>query len=338
MRYLKFQLIAVLLCLTTVVQAQENVLRVASVSYPAGKTLALPIELENTSDITGVQFDISVPYELAKDTSNNEVVTLSKTRAPYHKVIVRKTTTQWRDPNTHGGVSQYHIYRIMVYSDRNDLLLDNKGTLLTLDLPLSGDAANGATFPVYLLENTVTLTDRQKQNVLTKQENGTVTIEVIPRPDLQPADVTFTPSAIDPEGELTVKWNVSNIGQVATEDGWSEQISLVSVSGNLSKVLTTTYYDKTLAAGGSVSREAKVELPALLGLDGLAKVQVTVVPNEKTGEHPSLRDNNTAKSNANLTVNKRLTLELSRLKVTEGYQQQISAKLSRSGRWGNIRV
>ena len=49
--------------------AQSNVLRVASVSYPAGKTLALPVELDNSSDITGVQFDISVPYALATDTA-----------------------------------------------------------------------------------------------------------------------------------------------------------------------------------------------------------------------------------------------------------------------------
>ena len=317
--------------------AQSNVLRVASVSYPAGKTLALPVELDNSSDITGVQFDISVPYALATDTAGNLAVTLSKTRAPYHKVTVKDRGTQWREPNKHGGVSTYHVYRIMVFSDRNELLLDNSGTLLTLDIPLSGDAANGATFPVYLLENSVTLSNRQKENVLTKQEDGVITIEVIPRPDLQPVDVTFTPSAIDPEGELTVKWNVNNIGQVATEDGWSEQISLVTVSGNLSKLLTTTYYDKTLAAGASVSREAKVTLPALLGLDGVAKVQVTIVPNEKTGEHPSLRDNNTAQSSQNVTVGKRLTLELSRIRINEG-NQQISAKLSRSGRWANIRV
>ena len=317
---------------------QSNVLRVASVSYPAGKTLALPVELDNSSDITGVQFDISVPYALATDTAGNLAVTLSKTRAPYHKVTVKDRGTQWREPNKHGGVSTYHVYRIMVFSDRNDLLLDNSGTLLTLDIPLSGDAANGAKFPVYLEENSVTLSNRQKENVLTKQENGTITIEVIPRPDLQPADVTFEPSTIDPEGELTVKWNVNNIGQVATEDGWSELIELVSTSGNITKTLTTTYYDKTLAAGGSVNREAKVVMPALLGIDGLAKVRVTVTPNEKTGEHPSLRDNNVAQSSKNLTVGKRLTLELSRVKVNEEWNYTISCKLSRSGRWANIRT
>ena len=342
MKYIRFQLLAILACVAVVLQAQTNVLRVDSVKYPAGKTLSLPVILENQSDITGVQFDISVPFELVADADGQLPITLSKTRAPYHKVAVRKTTTLWRSyPTKPDGSSfyhTYHVYRVIVYSDKNDLLLDNQGTLVTMDIPLSPDADNGTVFPVYLLDNSVTLTDRGKQNVLTGQENGSITIEEIPRPDLQPVDVTFEPSTVNPEGELTVKWKVNNIGKVATEDGWNEQISLVAVAGGLTKQLTTTYYDQTLGAGGSVSREAKVTLPALLGIDGLAKVQVTVVPSDKTGEHPSLRDNNTATSSTNLTVGKRLTLELTPQRITEGsYYQRITCKLSRSGRWQNIR-
>ena len=338
MRYIRFYLLAVGLWLLAVSgMAQTNVLRIESMNYPAGKTLSLPVVMENQSDITGVQFDISVPFELVADADGLLPITLSKTRAPYHQLVVRDRGTEWRGASGHGGVNYYHVYRVIVYSDKNDLLLDNKGSLVTLDIPLSPDADNGTVFPVYLLDKSVTLTDRQKQNVLTGQENGTITIEEIPRPDLQPVDVTFEPSTVNPEGELTVKWKVNNIGKVATEDGWNEQISLVAVSGGLTKQLTTTYYDSTLSAGGSVSREVKITLPALLGLDGLAKVQVTVVPSDKTGEHPSLRDNNTAQSTTNLTVGKRLTLELTPQRIAEGSYQRITCKLSRSGRWQNIR-
>ena len=157
MKYLRYQLMAVLFCLAALLQAQTNVLRVASVSYPAGKTLPLAIEMDNSSDIT-----------------------LSNTRAATHRVVARKLTTQWRDSKTHGGVSTYHNYRIIVYSDENALFLDNQGTLLTLDLPLAGDAANGATFPIYLLENSVTLSDRNKQNVLTAQASSAYTLQVFP--------------------------------------------------------------------------------------------------------------------------------------------------------------
>ena len=341
MKYIRFQLLAILACMAVVLQAQTNVLRVESMKYPAGKTLSLPVIMENQSDIVGVQFDISVPFELVADADGQLPITLSKNRAPYHKLAVRKTTTNWGTPTKSDGSSfyqTYHVYRIIVYSDKNELLLDNQGALVTIDIPLSPEVDNGTVFPVYLLDNSVTLTDRQKQNVLTGQENGTVTIEEIPRPDLQPSDVTFEPSTINPEDELTVKWKVANVGKVATEDGWSEQITLVAVSGNVTKVLTTTYYDQTLAAGATANREVKMTLPALLGIDGLAKVQVTVVPTDKTGEHPSLRDNNTATTSTNLTVGKRLTLELTPQRITEGSNQRITCKLSRSGRWQNVRT
>ena len=338
MRYIRFQLLAVGLWLLAMGSlAQTNVLRVQSEKCPAGKTLSLPIVLENESDITGVQFDLSIPYELVADEAGNLPVTLAQNRAPYHKVATKYRGSEWRGANNHGGVNYYHVYRIIVYSDKNDLIIDNSGTLLTVDVPLSPDAANGAVFPIYLLDKSVTLSDRQKQNVLTSQEDGTITVEVIPRPDLQPTDVTFEPSTANPEGELTVKWKVANIGQVATEAGWSEQIALVALTGGVTKQIATTYYDQTLSAGGSVSRETKVVLPALLGIDGLAKVQVTVMPNENAGEHPSLRDNNVATGSSNLTVGKRLTLELTPQRLVEGYNQRISCKLSRSGRWQNIR-
>lgn len=338
MKHLRFQLFAVLLCLLCSNSYAANVLRVDSVRYPAGKTVSLPIILENSSDITGVQFDISVPYELETDATGNVAVQLSKTRAASHVYTTKNLGTESRNADTHGGVSTYYKYRIIVYSDQNALLLDNAGTLLTVNLTTSIELKNGAVLPIYLLDNSVTLSNREKQNVLTSQVNGAITIEEIPRPDLTPINVAFEGTSVSPGGKLNVSWIVKNIGQVSTDGGWSEQISLLTVSGNLVKTIATTYYDQTLSAGSQVSRTAEIQLPTLLGLDGACKVQVTIVPTEKTGEHISLRDNNMAQSSKNISVGKMLTLELSQLRVVEGSNQRITAKLSRSGRWNNVRT
>lgn len=338
MKHLRFQLFAVLLCLLCGNVYAANVLRVDSVRYPAGKTVSLPIILENSSDITGVQFDISVPYELETDASGNVIVQLSKTRAASHVYTTKSLGTENRNASTHGGVSTYHKYRIIVYNDQNALLLDNVGVLLTVNLTTSIELKNGAVLPIYLLDKSVTLSNREKQNVLTSQANGAITIEEIPRPDLTPVNVTFEGSNVNPGDKFKVSWVVKNIGQVSTDDGWSEQISLFTVSGNLVKTIATTYYDKKLSAGSQVSRNAEIQLPTLLGLDGACKVQVTIVPTEKTGEHISLRDNNIAQSAKNISVGKMLTLELSQLRVVEGSNQRITAKLSRSGRWNNVRT
>ena len=338
MKHLRFQLFAVLLCLLCGNVYAANVLRVDSVRYPAGKTVSLPIILENSSDITGVQFDISVPYELETDASGNVIVQLSKTRAASHVYTTKSLGTENRNASTHGGVSTYHKYRIIVYNDQNALLLDNVGVLLTVNLTTSIELKNGAVLPIYLLDKSVTLSNREKQNVLTSQANGAITIEEIPRPDLTPVNVTFDGTSVNPGDKFKVSWVVKNIGQVSTDDGWSEQISLFTVSGNLVKTIATTYYDKKLSAGSQVSRNAEIQLPTLLGLDGACKVQVTIVPTEKTGEHISLRDNNIAQSAKNISVGKMLTLELSQLRVVEGSNQRITAKLSRSGRWNNVRT
>ena len=178
MKYIRTILSAVFLCILTTVYAQTNVLRIPEVTYPAGKTLSLPIELENASDIVGVQFDLSVPYELGLDTTGHVAVTLSKNRITNHKVSCQKKGTTWRDANEHGGINTYHNYRFIVYSEDNTKISGSTGTLLSVELPLPEDLANGTAFPIYFLDNSVILSNRNKENIVNTQQDGKVTIEV----------------------------------------------------------------------------------------------------------------------------------------------------------------
>ena len=79
------------------------------------------------------------------------------------------------------------------------------GSLLDLD--------GSALLPVYL-EN-VTLTGIDKQNVSTTPVDGCIVIENIPRPDLQPANVTVTPASVDP-GEYITDMAVCCVGSEHT--------------------------------------------------------------------------------------------------------------------------
>ena len=332
MKHLRFQLLTALMCLTAMVQAQSNELRVESVQSPAGKALLLPIVMENQSDVAGVQFEITVPYELATDEDGQIIVNLSKTRANGHQVVTRKigSNTWYSAINSYG-----YKYRIILYSDENALVLDNEGTLLTLQLTTSVDLVDDTELPVYL--NNVTLSDPQMKNVMTTTKNGTITIKEIPRPDLEPSDVTFTQTEIGPDGTLDVAWKVKNIGKAATEGGWTEEISLVTTTGNISKQVATTHYNGTLEANSEVSRSAQLSLPSLIGVDGVTQVQVTVIPDADAGEHQTLRDNNTAKSANNLSVAKHLSLEITPQRISEtNTWQRIALKLSRSGRWNAL--
>ena len=336
MKYLKFQLMAALLCLTAIVQAQSNVLRFDPVETPAGKTLILPVVMENQSDVTGVQFDIRVPYQLTVGDDNKVVVNLSKTRVNGHTLVTR-SMGQNGSVYRNGQYIYYYKYRIILYSDNNALFLDNEGTLLTLQLTTDGELPDGTELPVYL-EN-VTLSNPQMQNVLTNTTDGTITIKEIPRPDLTPSDVTFTGTTTGPGQTLDVAWKVKNIGKADTEGGWTEEISLVNNTGKITKLLATTHYDGTIAQNSEVSRNVQLTLPSLLGIDGIAQVQVNIVPDANAGKHQTLRDNNTAKSANNLSVSKHLTLEVTPQRINESqYWQRITLKLSRSGKWNELQA
>ncbi|MBR7029647.1 MAG: hypothetical protein IKI06_00210, partial [Prevotella sp.] len=342
MKYLRFSLLAAMTLLwNTLLSAQTNVLSIDTVTTPSGKTLNLPIALNNTSDITGVQFDISVPYELTKDDVGNVAVNLSPSRLSGYTVEslhLGKESKKYYPNGLKADAAwmEYQKYRIILYSNRNELVVDDRGTLLSLQLTTPVGMNNGAVLPAYLSE--VVLSDDKKNSVAVTSTDGAIVIEEIPRPDLMPVDVSFTPTPVGPGQKFTVRWKVKNVGLAATKDGWSEQIMLKTVSGNQSRLISTLYYDKKLGVGSEVSRETDITLPALLGVDGICKVEVEVVPNEKTGEHPTYLDNNTAQSEANVEVSRQLYLELSRTRLTEGGNQRITAKLSRSGRWNNLRV
>ena len=140
---------------------------------------------------------------------------------------------------------------------------------------------------------------------------------------------------MQPGGKLNVSWKVKNIGKANTSAGWSEEIALVNTGGTNSKVLATVHYPDSLLAESEVSRNVELNLPSLLGIDGIAKVQVTVIPDAAAGEHQSLRDNNVAQSANNLQVAKHLTLEIKPNRVNESYyNQRVALTLTRSGNWG----
>ncbi|MBQ3631038.1 MAG: Ig-like domain-containing protein [Prevotella sp.] len=333
MRYLRF-ILCLVCCNIIAALSAQNVLRVDTLRYPAGKTVTLPVVLENQSDIAGVQFDISVPYALKTDTTGQVAIELSRSRTTNHEVTVRDTGTSWGNIIKPSGYESllYHNYRIVVYSSDNSLLVDNKGELLTMQFDLAADLPNTTILPVSL--SRVVMGGQSQQNVADDPVSGAVVIEEIPRPDLTVANVSVNQSAVGPGDTMDIAWQVRNIGELPTAAGWSEQITLVSLSGTSRKVLTTTYFDGTLNNGSEVSRQATVTLPALLGIDGAARVEVQVIPYENAGEHPSDEDNNTVLS-SNISITKQLVLELSRARVNEGSNQRIQLKLSRSGRWNN---
>ncbi|MBO4906172.1 MAG: Ig-like domain-containing protein [Bacteroidaceae bacterium] len=332
MRYFRTILSAVFLCMAATLCAQTNVLRVSEVTYPAGKTLSLPIELNISSDIVGVQFDLSVPFELATNEEGAISATLTNTRVSNHKLISTKTNTEWRDPEQHGGIDEYHNYRFIVYSENNSKLSGSMGTFITVDIPLPENLDNGTVFPVYLIDKSVILSNREKQNMLTTQQDGSITIEVVPRPDLQPSEVKVSQTLVEPGGELDFSWKVSNIGDLATGAGWTERLFLESQTTGNRVYVGTSAYEGTLAIDGSVNRSAHITLDDFPGISGKCRPVVQIIPAAGCGEIALNQGNNTAFGNGYaLRVNKYLVLTANKNLIPKNVNEGYYCELRRTG-------
>ncbi len=324
------------MCAVQTTLAQTNVLRIGSVTSPAGKTAVIPIELDNASDIIGVQFDIDVPYDLAISESSvgdgSPVATLSATRCGDHQVECYQTsTTHWRNPSEHGGVSYYKTYRFMLYSPQNSRIQGSTGIILTLEMPLPEDLPNGTVFPLYLIENSVVLTNRDKQNLVTGQQNGQVTIETVPRPDLLPTAVSVKQTLADPGDVLDFSWTVTNVGDKATGAGWSERLYLENENTGKRTYLGTAAYDAVLAPGAAVERTSSFALSDYPGISGQCRPVVVLTPAAGCGEIALAQENNTAIGKTTLRVNKHLVLTAHKNPIPEGSTSGYYCELRRTG-------
>ena len=286
----------------------SNTLSIPDINTPLGQA-QLPVSLSNTDEIVAIQFDLTLPDGITA----SETVALTN-RADGHTATAR---------NMGGG-----IYRVLLFAQPSKALLGESGTVMNIPITVPDSYAEGSVHQL-AISNAI-LTDKTGANVLTQAAAGSITVSRLP--DLTIRSITANKSTLSPEDRMTVSWQVENIGDMATNGGWNEHLSLVDKDGTV-KLIATEYYDQPLSAKSVVSRQTEITLPKLLGIDGNVYVQVKVVPDNNTGESASAQGNNTMTSDDALYINKVLTLEASKLVIEEGSDTRLMAKLSRSGNW-----
>lgn len=310
-RYLLLTMLIAMIAMSTKAQA-ENKLIVPDVTVQIGQA-ELPINVENTDELVAVQFDIVLPNGF----NAQEEGRLSN-RSDGHEATVRYMEGQ-------NGV----FYRVLVYSPANKAFLGQSGTLLYLPITVPDNVSENEEYQPQI--SNVVLSKLSGENVVTETTVGKFKISKLP--DLTVKNISVDKTTMTPGENVMVSWQVENVGGLSTSSGWSEQVSLVSEDGSTSKLIATTYYDETLESNGIVSRQVEITLPALLGIDGIASLQVRVVPTKDTGESTSAQGNNTITTEASYSINKVLTLTLSPNKIAENNTKRIAANLTRSGRW-----
>lgn len=306
-RQILTSLCLLLLCAMAAI-AQKNTLTIPDVSVEKGKTIALPVNMDNTADVVAIQFTLTVPegVTLAPSTA-----VLSE-RADGHTLTMQPIAA--------------NKYMAMAFSSKNAPFIGRAGKIMSVKLTVSSSVAEGSVLPLTLSD--VVIGGSDGKNLTTGYAAGKVT--VTQKPDFEVSGVGVKPVEIMPGGTLSVNWKVANIGGVSAGAGWSEQVYLDTDKGD-NKLLGTVYYDDILAAGGEVSRSADFILPQVLGLNGNATVRVKLTANSGAGEPEGLQDNNVAMASSTVSVGKLLTLSPTLADVDEASTGNVRFLLTRSG-------
>ena len=288
---------------------QRNVLIIPDMSMQSGTVQQLPVAIENTDELVAVQFDITLPEGFTA-----EAVGTGTERCDGHVVSIKSMGDR--------------LYRVLLYSMTNRPLRGQSGTVFTLPVTASSSLAEGSEHQPTIAK--AVLTAATGENVLTGVQTGKIRISKLP--DLVPKNLVASQLTLSPGDHLTVQWQVDNIGDLPTGEGWNERIELVSDDETIVTTLATIHYEDVLASGTTVSRMAEVILPVVPAIDGDTHLRLTIVPTSATGEPVSSRGNNTVAGSATIHVNKVLTLTLAQSVANEGSDTQIQATLTRSGR------
>lgn len=291
--------------------AQKNTLEIPDVIMAQEKSISLPVNMENSADIVAVQFTISTDmgvyfsYETAQATK----------RTDGHSLVMKPI----------GG----YKYMVMISSSQNRPIIGRKGSIMTVQLNTSNtfNLKEGAKIPLTLSD--VVICDKTGKNLATGFTSGSVNIAK--SPDLEVSQVGTKATNLLPYNKISVNWQVSNIGGLSTEAGWSEQVFAESADGKFSKLLGTIDYDQKLAAGGTISRTAEFDTPMELGISDNARIRVKVRPYSNTGEPSWMLANNEATTSGTLQTANMLFINPAAAHIEEASAQNVRLMLIRSG-------
>lgn len=298
----------VLLFSSLSVFSQKNEVTIPDVSVVAGKSITLPIYLENSADVVAVQFTLELPDGFYLDA---DAASLTE-RANGHSAKMKYIA--------------YNKYMAMIFSSENQPIVGRTGILMNVPLYAYDGMQDDSTYLMTLSD--VVIANREGDNIITGYHAGSISVAA--SADFEVSNVTTNTNLLTPNGKVIINWQVANIGDLPSSAGWKENIYIEAANG-YSKYIGSLYHDDVLNVNGVVSRSAELIVPAELGVEGEATVRIKLVANSDAGEYPWYTFNNEATSNNTLTIQKVLLLQPATIHLNEKEPAALRWKLIRSG-------
>ena len=310
--YLKSSLLltALLLFFAPAIHAQ-NSLKVADVTAGPGEKSNITIELNNTGNVVGFQFTLTVPTGLIV----SEKAIQFTSRKGDHVVYPKKVN------NTQ--------YLFISFSPTNESFSGNSGALLEIPIEIPINYPPGNTYPLSL--SGVILSSMEGVDIGSNHQDGTLLVGEAKTPDLEVSGVAISGAEISPAGTVSVSWGIKNIGNAVAAGGWTEQVSLISVSSGDRYTVGSVSFTGEVVINETVSRNGTFNVPKIVGMDGEVKVEVNMIPSASIKELESDKANNKAQSSNSVNLKKALFLMFNRSQIDENATVPARATLSRSG-------
>lgn len=269
------------------------------------------MQMDNRSEVVAIQFNLHIPDVVTLESANG--IQLTEERKDDHSISV-----------TPKGNNNYLV---VVMSGNNKPFKLVSGAVIQIPLVVPDNLEVDKEYPFELTN--VILADRNGKNVMTSFDAGKIKIVDDNGPDITPKNIQLQSDNFKPGGNVTLTWNVENIGGKTTDDGWNEYLYLVDELGN-EYAIGNTRYTETLPAKGSISRKAEYKIGDYPGIEGKVKAKV-VLKAFSDWELPVYGENNEGESQNELNMPKVLAWSLNATVVQEKGSPEVSCMLARSG-------
>ena len=176
--------------------------------------------------------------------------------------------------------------------------------------------------------NNIPETDNDN-NVSTQQQKLVVTAK--PMPDMLVQNVMTDHTTYDPGDTIVVSWDVKNTGGADAVGGWTEKVSLISLSGLRVNLTGSPGFSGVLKQDSTRQRSFSFVVPEILNFSGEAYIEVNLYPSSQLIEEPGSTDNNKASTPNRILFNEKIYLTVPVTDIKEDYSGTVRCYVSRSG-------
>ena len=156
-------------------------------------------------------------------------------------------------------------------------------------------------------------------------------VKAKPLPDILVENISSGKTSYNPGDTITVTWDVKNIGVADAEGGWTERVSLLSLSGIRVNLTGTPVFSGTLSTNATQARSFDFVIPEILNFSGEAKIEVQLNPSAELIELPGNDVNNASSSNEHIYLSEKLYLTIPSTQIREDYPGTVRCYVARSG-------